>query len=393
MDYNNEMVEWTLPSYTVEQEFFSDTLQIPTYLTKLGDYNLIRKYFFEGENTFVGVADTGIANNILSTEFANRDIKAQDFTNSPSGSNDVSGHGSHVACHIASSKIGLAPKATVRIAKVLGDNGSGSSTGIANGIDWIIAEFKASGLKAGLINLSLGGGYSTAIHNSIKRAEAAGMIVFAAIGNSGGTENDERGGYPGRLEQTLGIGAVDYNNRPATFSSRSANTDIVGYGVSVLSCGIQANQYRRLSGTSMATPCEVGIAALILSKMATLTDKYPLINSKAKYMEFVESCIDDLYLDGKDRATGYGKIDLDCVIKKIGFIKIDEPVDEEPIDEEPIECPPSKEITKYLIPRRINTTIERMTWYDKNGVVEKVEEEEKNQVVVYQLLREDEKEI
>lgn len=401
----------SVPSVIVEEEFISKTLQIPTYLTKLGEasgdgkYETVQKYFNYGEGVMVGVCDTGISKaHVEQGEFAGRDIKAKDFTNSPSDWDDKHGHGTHVAHHITSSKIGIAPKASVRIAKVLGDNGSGNSAGIRDGIAWLVEEYKASNAKSLVINMSLGSSQnSTTIHNAIKEAvKTKGVIFFTSMGNSGGgngagNQPTERGGYPGRNPETLGITASDYNLKIANFSSRSVDADITGYGVSVLSCGTAINSYRRLSGTSMSSPCEAGVATLILSKMNTLTDKYPQINNKADYLSFITSEIVDLEGEGvidestgKDMEYGRGKLNVEKIIRKIGEIKAGDPEDpedpEEPTDPEPPkECPPSKETRYFLTPH----TKEIKLRFDRNGA--EISKEER--VTIWMVWHKTEKEI
>lgn len=390
-------VKWYLPPVIEEANFFSETLQIPTYLEKLGDYKAVQDFFGGGEGVMVGVCDTGIAKSHLTTggELFGRGVVAKDFTNSASDFDDLHGHGTHVAHHIVSTKIGLAPKAEVRIAKVLGDNGSGSSVGIANGLRWLKEEFDKSDSHTLLVNMSLGGGFSSTIANAITEIIAdENVIVFAAIGNSGGTPDQERGGYPGALDTTFGIGAVDYNNKIASFSSRSSFVDMVDYGVSVLSCGTQRNQYRRLSGTSMATPCACGLAALAIGKFKELEMDS---STKDKYFNLINGFLIDLGDQGKDKEYGNGKLDF---LKLMDFLKgeddpgEDDPGEDDPGEDEPDkECPPSKLVEKFIVPRRRNTTIEKMTWYNKDGSIQQEDIKETSRVVVWQLYTERERDL
>lgn len=236
----------------------------------------------------------------------------------------------HVTCHIGAKADGqgiegIASDCGMYHAKVLGDNGSGSSIGIAQGIDWMVAQ----GCK--IINLSLGGGFSQQIENACKRASEAGVLVFAALGNDG-TRGD---GHPGNSKYTIGIAAVDYNKRLANFSSRSSQAIFAGYGVQVLSC-ITNGRYGRLSGTSMATPDQAGLAALICSYCEKLGK--PIKDNK-DYFDRVKPFAEDLGTDGWDRGYGYGFIDIWKFIEA-NPLPSDPVQPEPPIDplDPPIEC-------------------------------------------------------
>ena len=187
---------------------------------------------------------------------------------------------------------GIASECELYVAKALGDDGYGSDTGIAAAVDWAIQE------KVHIINMSLGGGFSQRIENAVKRATDAGIIVFAALGNSG-----EKGdGHPGNSNFSLGIAAVDYNQQIAPFSSRSKVADLSGYGVNVFAC-ISNGRYAALSGTSMATPDQAGLAALVLSHQLKLTGKVLTVK---EYVNIIYDHVEDLGPKGRDREYGFG---------------------------------------------------------------------------------------
>src|SRR5262245_13462417 len=92
-----------------------------------------------GQGIRVAVLDTGIDESHPDLALAIDD--ARDFTRSRYGPIDQNGHGTHTAGTIAARQnnvgvIGVAPDCRLLIAKVLGDDGSGSSTNVAAGIDW-----------------------------------------------------------------------------------------------------------------------------------------------------------------------------------------------------------------------------------------------------------------
>ena len=283
----------------------------PPFLTKRGNYKKIKEITGNGKGIKVCVIDTGVdqtharVGGDLELYNPNRPTstwavkKAKDFSNSRRTGfwDPKSGHGSHVASMIGARANGLgiegiASECELYVAKALGDDGYGSDTGIAAAVDWAIQE------KVHIINMSLGGGFSQRIEDAVKRATDSGILVFAALGNSG-----EKGdGHPGNSKFSLGIAAVDYNQQIARFSSRSNVADLSGYGVNVFAC-ISNGRYAALSGTSMATPDQAGLAALVLSHQLKLTGKVLTVK---EYVNIIYDHVEDLGPKGRDREYGFG---------------------------------------------------------------------------------------
>jgi len=63
----------------------------------------------------------------------------------------MNGHGTHVAATIGGTKYGVAKKATIIGVKVLGDDGSGSNSGVIAGLQWAADHAE----DAGIINQSV----------------------------------------------------------------------------------------------------------------------------------------------------------------------------------------------------------------------------------------------
>ncbi|MEQ1564896.1 MAG: S8 family peptidase [Myxococcota bacterium] len=226
-----------------------------------------------GAGIIVAVVDTGIAKveDLEGTKL----LAGASFVPGAATAKDDQGHGTHVAGTIAQTTnngigvAGVAPDATLLPVKVLSSFGFGSSAWIASGIDYAVDE------GADVINLSLGGGYSSIIHNAIKKAHANGVIVVAAAGNSG-----KRGvSYPGALEEAIGVSATGPDGTMAPYSSYGEGVDIAGPGGDKRKTGggvlqdtidgKNGHQYAEYQGTSMATPHVAGAAAVLLSQGMT----------------------------------------------------------------------------------------------------------------------------
>ncbi len=213
-------------------------------------------------NVNVYVVDTGVG--------AHPDINRvahMNFTGD-GNNNDCNGHGTHVAGTIAardntSDVVGVVPGAPVTGIKVLGCNGSGSTTNIVRALDWITAN----GRRPAVVNMSLGGGVSTALDSAVRRSAAAGFVYALAAGNSGANacnSSPARAGA-GTNNGIITTAATDSSNREASFSNFGRCVDVWGPGVAVLSTRLGGGTVS-FSGTSMASPHSAGVAALFLSR-------------------------------------------------------------------------------------------------------------------------------
>ncbi|WP_414528325.1 S8 family peptidase [Nodularia chucula] len=200
------------------------------------------------------------------------DTQGWNFADNSNNVIDANGHGTHVAGTIAGGNngfgvIGIAYDAKIMPVKVLSDQGSGSSTSVANGIYYAVNN------GANVINLSLGGNFpNSSIENAIQYASSKGTVVVMAAGNNGYPFT----GYPATYANNWGlaVGAVDQNNNLANFSNRAgmnAFPYVTAPGVGIYST-VPGNQYATYNGTSMATPHVAGVVALMLSANPNLTD-------------------------------------------------------------------------------------------------------------------------
>lgn len=120
--------------------------------------------------------------------------------------------------------------------------------------------------------------------SAVNALRAAGIFMSVSAGNEG-PECSTINSPPAIEPQVITVGAVDINESLATFSSRGPVTvggrsyrkpDLVAPGVGIMGAGLN-NGFRRLSGTSMASP-HVSGAALLMSK--------PLLDCMSLFLRF-----------------------------------------------------------------------------------------------------------
>lgn len=252
---------------------------------------------FTGNGIVAAVLDTGI--DAGHPAFANVQLIQEDFTGE--GNGDQHGHGTHCAGimfgrDVNGQRIGIAPGIKkALIGKVLDRNGSGSTDQIINAIIW------AANNGANVISMSLGmdfPGYQKDLQASglppevatsqaledyrknvllferlatLLRAQSAmsqATIIVAAAGNESNRPEWEIAVSPPAIaEGIISVGALGKNAQGfnvARFSNTGAN--ISAPGVDILSAKLGGGLVG-LSGTSMATPCVAGVAALWAEKL------------------------------------------------------------------------------------------------------------------------------
>lgn len=179
-----------------------------------------------------------------------------------SSPNDANGHGTHVAGTIAALNnsigvIGVAPGAPVVAVRVLDRRGSGTTSGVIAGVDYVAAN----GRSGDVANMSLGGGASSTLDAAVSAAASKGIRFTIAAGNSSADANNYS---PARVNGTniYTVSAFGEGDKWASFSNYgNPPIDYGEPGVSVLST-YKDGGYTTLSGTSMAAPHLAGILLL-----------------------------------------------------------------------------------------------------------------------------------
>ena len=218
-----------------------------------------------GKGVDVYVIDTGIKADHV--EFAGRVAAGYSVVNDGRGTTDCHGHGTHVSGTIAGANYGFANEATIIPVRVLDCNGSGSSSGVVTGINWMISNHVAG--QPAVANLSLGGSYDSATNDAVARAVADGISVIVAAGNDA---TDACTYSPASAPNAVTVGAINATDAKASYSNIGGCVDIFAPGSSITSAGISsASATTIMSGTSMASPHVAGVAAEILSNARSFT--------------------------------------------------------------------------------------------------------------------------
>jgi len=267
-------------------------------IRKLGAEDYHRRGFM-GRGARIGVIDTGI-------DIYHPDLHVVGGVEIRTGVvqdrySDVLGHGTHVAGIIAGRLnglgiVGMAPEAELYSVAVFNIFGMASETSIIAGIQWCIDH------KMDIVNMSFGSPFTSAtLKAACNKAYESGLLLIAAAGNAGRSTVDTVG-YPAGFDTVIAVSATDVNDEMADWSSRGNKVEIAAPGEDILSTFTfpveYAHEWEYLSGTSMACPHVVGLAALIKSVNPGI--------SNAELRRRIGAFAKDLGPAGRDRDYGFG---------------------------------------------------------------------------------------
>ena len=234
---------------------------------------------------------------------------------------DGHGHGTHVAGTVAgksSLPLGIATDlrtlGLIKLVpvKVLNTSGAGNFSWIDKALQSVNKQAETL-IKQGfgvVYNFSLGGGSScpSTTASLLAAAEKLGVIVCSAAGNSG----RDGVGCPAK-NSTAVIAAIDQSGAKAGFSTTGAEVRYSAPGVGIYSC-LPGGRYAEWSGTSMATPHQSGVFAILLSCFPESTPQ--------AMVQYADKRAKDLGQAGRDPYFGYGVTLLKAMFTGV---PIDEP--------------------------------------------------------------------
>lgn len=272
---------------------------IPTGIARIGA-NLSSQQAGNGSsavtNLAVAVIDTGIDNTHPDLNVVGG-YNCTTFGLFTNNWKDQNGHGTHVSGTIGakddgSGVVGVAPGVPLYAVRVLNAAGSGTSSSVICGIDWVTKNARTKNIKAA--NMSLGGSgtddgncgltNNDAEHTAVCNLVNSGVTLAVAAGND---TADAATSSPAAYDEAITVSALaDFDGKPgglgastcradtddsfADFSNYGADVDIIAPGVCIYSTWLSGG-FNTISGTSMATPHVTGAAALYLSTHLTAT--------------------------------------------------------------------------------------------------------------------------
>jgi subtilisin family serine protease len=143
---------------------------------------------------------------------------------------------------------------------VLDSSGSGTNSGVIAGVDFVTSDHQAG--QPAVANMSLGGGISSALDTAVTNSINDGVTYAVAAGNE---NQDACNTSPARVPSAITVGSTTMTDARSSFSNFGTCVDIFAPGSSITSSWRTSDTATNtISGTSMATPHVVGVAALFL---------------------------------------------------------------------------------------------------------------------------------
>jgi subtilisin family serine protease len=240
----------------VEQDQEVRALAAPWNLDRIDQRNLPLNGTYAplgspGTGVYAYVIDTGILT--AHTQFGGRAAVAYDALGG--NGQDCNGHGTHVAGTIGSTSYGVANQVRLRAVRVLNCTGSGTTSAIIAAIDWV----RLNRTNPAVANMSLGGGFSSAMNTAVNNLANSG--VFVSVG-AGGENFSACNVSPASAASAMTVAASTSTDAKASYTNYGSCVDIYAPGSSIISTWhTSTTATNTISGTSMAAPHAAGVAA------------------------------------------------------------------------------------------------------------------------------------
>ena len=283
-----------------------------------------------GEGCYAFVIDSGVL--ATTGDLLVNKAWSRSWVNGESAFTDGNGHGTHVAGTIAAlannrGVVGVAPGAEVISLKIFDSFGGGASySKVIDAVNYATSVINQNGLDKNkcVINMSLGGGFSSGLDQAVRNAANQGIKFAIAAGNAGSDADFWSPASAGDHPNVYTVSAVDNQYRMASWSNWDDPTggddvDVAAPGVRVLSY-YQGGNLRYLSGTSMAAP---HVAGLLLMGNGKLTEGDMVqANASGHSDPFALIAANSApELTGAKATLAKGKEDTDYIIQESDLLK------------------------------------------------------------------------
>lgn len=270
---------------------------------------------FYGTGVGIAILDSGVATHI---DLQGHVAVFRDYVQGRTFPYDDNAHGTHIAGIVCGSGrksmgkyMGVAPGSHIVVCKVLNDKGDGQIKNVIRAIEWVVEHAKEYGIR--ILNISVGAEPKTGdaeehlLLKTVEYAWSRGLVVTAAAGNNG--PGQETVTTPGISPKIITVGVYEerykkeYSGRGPT-SYCVMKPEILAPGNDIISCSCNSG-YRKMSGTSMATPVVSASIALLLEKNPDMTPK------DVKY------CLYKTARDGgySKKVQGWGILDVGAMMR------------------------------------------------------------------------------
>lgn len=268
-----------------------DQLKIP---------NLWAKYGVMGENVNTYVIDSGL--DPSHHAFAHSQVKSVSFLGDDKDPMDYNGHGTWVCGKIGANGVGIAPKCRMTSVRTLDARGSGYTHYSTAALAWIATQPDPH-----IVNMSLGSSHWSPFQSKIcELLYEKGCIIIAAAGN----ENTGSKSYPAGYDDVIAVGAIDSTSNRAWFSNYGKHIVVAAPGVACYSTYLNGT-FRKLQGTSMASPTVAGLLTLGASYLLKRNPSIGRATMRDILLESLTKTAIDLGEKGHDVYYGFGGIQGD----------------------------------------------------------------------------------
>ncbi|MBW3538120.1 S8 family serine peptidase [Candidatus Parcubacteria bacterium] len=234
------------------------------------------------------------------------DYNGWDFVNNDNDPYDdyKVGHGTLVAGIIgaatnnATGIAGVNWQVKLAALKAIDSTGNGTADNIAKAISYGTAK----GMDVTNLSIAAAGTAPLIIQDAIRNAYGNDVVLVAGAGNN---NKDASGYWPANMDETIAVGATDAVDERWAYSNYGSKLEVMAPGVNVTTlCTL--NRYCYTSGTSLSTPHAAGVAALMLAKKSSLTNR--------EIRKIFHGTSQDLGAAGRDDWYGYGRIDANAAM-------------------------------------------------------------------------------